>query len=138
MRIRIFLEVSTIVILFLLNNILAGTSGKIAGTVKDKDSGEELIGANILIEGTSLGASTDKDGYFVILNVPPGIYTLSVYYLGYAPLQTENVKVSVDRTTTLQLKLSSEAIKGEEIVVRAERPAIELDRTHSSAVITRN
>lgn len=135
MRIRIFLNITAIVLLFLLNNLIGGTTGKIAGTVKDKDTGEELIGANILIEGTGLGASTDKDGYFVILNVPPGTYTLSVLYLGYAPLKTENVRVSVDRTTTLQMKLTSEAIAGEQIVVQATRPAIEMDRTNTAAII---
>lgn len=136
MRTRAFLNLSAIVILVFLNSMFAGTSGKIAGTVKDKDTGEELIGANILIEGTELGASTDKDGYFVILNIPPGTYSLNVYYLGYAQLKTENVRVSVDRTTTLQLELASEAIKGEEITVQAVRPAVEMDRTNTAALIS--
>lgn len=135
MRIRIFLSILAMAVLFIFSSLIAGTTGKIAGTIKDNDTGEELIGANILIEGTTMGASTDKDGYFVILNVPPGTYTLSVYYLGYAPLITQNVKVSVDRTTTLHVKLTSEAITGEEIVVQAVRPAIEMDRTNTAAII---
>ena len=50
--------------------------GKITGVVKDASTGEALIGANVLIEGTTIGAATNVDGYFVILNVPPGTYNL--------------------------------------------------------------
>lgn len=135
MRIQILIKASAVVLVLFFSSVFAGTSGKISGTVKDNETGEALIGANIVVEGTSMGASTDEDGYYVIINVPPGTYTLSVYYLGYSPLKIENVKVSVDRTTTRHIKLSSEALTGKEIVVQAERPAIELDRTHSSAVI---
>ncbi|MBU0711790.1 carboxypeptidase-like regulatory domain-containing protein, partial [bacterium] len=47
--------------------LFAGTSGKISGTVVDKESGEPLAGVNVLVEGTSMGAATDADGYYAIL-----------------------------------------------------------------------
>ena len=60
----------------------AGITGKIAGEVKDSQTGEPLIGATILVEGTRLGAAADIDGYYVILNVPPGKYTVSEHFAG--------------------------------------------------------
>ena len=77
---------------FITSTYLGSTSGKITGYVKDKDTGEPLIGANIIIEGSQIGAATNADGYFVILNVPPGTYSLKVSYIGYATLIIKNVK----------------------------------------------
>ncbi len=57
------LYISTIVITAFLSNLLfAGTTGKIAGRVFDKNSGEPLIGTNIVIEGMPLGAQVDFEG----------------------------------------------------------------------------
>ena len=62
----------SLVLLFLLwhNLLLAGTTGKITGSVRDADSGDPLPGANVVIEGTMMGAASDLEGYFVIINVP--------------------------------------------------------------------
>jgi len=73
-------------------SLFAGTTGKISGIVKDADTGEALPGANVIIEGTTLGASTDLDGYYSIINVPPGRYTLKVIYVGYAEQLIKDVK----------------------------------------------
>ena len=72
---KIFITI--LVIIFLTCGIFAGTTGKIAGIVTDFETGNPLPGANILLENTTRGASTDENGYFYILNVPPGIYSLS-------------------------------------------------------------
>ncbi|GAB4367338.1 MAG: hypothetical protein Kow0042_07850 [Calditrichia bacterium] len=128
--------VVVLVICMLSNLAYAGTTGKIVGTIKDKDTGEPLIGANVVLEGTGMGASTDTDGFFMIINVPPGTYTLTVYYVGYATVQIEGVQVSVDRTTTKNVQMSVQVIEGETVVVQAERPTIEMDRTHTAAVVT--
>jgi hypothetical protein len=61
---------------------LAGTTGKIAGEVKDAQTGEALAGANVVIEGTTSGAATNVDGYYAILNVPPGKYTVYASAIG--------------------------------------------------------
>ena len=60
----------------------AGVTGKIAGRVVDKDNGEALPGANMVIQGTTLGAATDVDGNYYIINVPPGIYSLRASSIG--------------------------------------------------------
>ena len=64
---------------FLGSNLIAQTSGKVRGTVTDEATGEELIGANVLIDGTGLGAATDENGEYFILNVAPGAYTTVSY-----------------------------------------------------------
>ncbi len=114
----------------------AGTTGKIVGTVKDKETGTELVGVNIVLEETALGASTDTEGYFMIINVPPGNYNLKVFYIGYTTLSIENVKVSIDRTTRQEIQISPEILMGQTVVIEAERPVIEMDRTYSSAVVS--
>ena len=112
-------------ILFLFQMAYAGTTGKIVGTVTDAESGEPLVGVNIVLEGTSLGSSTDPDGYFSIINVPPGTYRMSVFYIGYATTTVENLSVSIDRTTTQNVDMQSEVLTGQTVIVEAERPAIE-------------
>ena len=125
-----------LVIYILFSTSFAGTSGKIVGTVKDSDTGEPLIGVNIVLEGTSLGSSTDPEGYFSIINVPPGSYEMNAFYIGYVPLTVENLVVSIDRTTTQDVLMKTGILEGQTVVVEAERLAIELDRTHSSSVVS--
>ncbi len=125
--------------LFVIVNgfLFAGTTGKITGIVTDAQNGEPLIGANILIEGTNLGAATDIEGKFLILNIPPGTYSVRVSYLGYETVLVEGVKIVVDQTTELPLKLSIKSIEVNEVVVTAHAPLIQKDLTSSKSVITR-
>ena len=51
--------------------VCAGVTGKVSGRITNADSGEPLIGANVILKGTVLGAASDLDGYFNILNVRP-------------------------------------------------------------------
>jgi len=116
-------------------DLQAGTKGKIAGTVVD-ESGETLIGVQVFIEGTTRGALTDIDGKYTIINLDPGIYTVVFRYIGFATVRVENVEVIVDKTTTVDATLVEETIEGQEIVVTAERPIVEKDRTTTTSVIT--
>jgi hypothetical protein len=76
-------------LLFSATTIWAGTTGKLVGKVVDKATGEPLIGVNVFLEGTSLGATTDLDGNYLILNIPPGKYTVIVQYVGYQEIYSE-------------------------------------------------
>ncbi len=87
--------------------LFAGNTGKIAGRVIDQETKEAVIGVTVLIEGTSLGAATDVNGYYIINNVPPGTYTLSFSAVGYQKKRVANVKVSVDFTTKQNIELKS-------------------------------
>ncbi len=134
MKNRYFILSIPIFLLFILPfSLLAQNTGKIVGTVTDAETGEPLIGANIVIEGTQLGAATDVDGTFVILRVPPGTYNVSVIYIGYQKTTMTNVEVLTDLTTRLNFEIKPEAVAGEEVTVVAETPVIRKDLTSVEA-----
>jgi outer membrane receptor protein involved in Fe transport len=115
----------------------ARSVGKIAGRVLDAGTKEPLIGVNVVIEGTTLGAATDLDGYYVILNVPPGVYNLKASAIGFHPSRVTNVRVSIGLTTTIDFELSEATIElQEEIVVVARRPLVLRDQTSASARVS--
>ncbi|HBY99747.1 MAG TPA: hypothetical protein DEO84_00365 [candidate division Zixibacteria bacterium] len=114
----------------------AGTTGKIAGIVTDKESGEPLPGVNVMIVGTTVGAATNIHGEFFIINVPPGTYLLLATLIGYGPVEVKNLQVSVDLTTPIDFKLSTQTIEMGTVTVEATRPLIEKDLTSSRTTIT--
>lgn len=120
--------------------LFAGSTGKIKGKVTDQETGEELIGVNVMIEGTKLGASTNSQGNYFIVNVPPGKYSLETEYIGYTNIKITNVKVTADSTTLINIRLSPSTLESEQIVVTAERPEIHKDvtATYSFFSVTQN
>jgi len=108
------------------------TTGKIAGVVKDSQTGDLLPNANVVLVDTKLGTVSDEEGSFFILNVPSGTYTLRITYIGYTAYQVEEVRVSADLTTNLEIKMVSSDIQVEEVIIKAERPII--DQTATNAV----
>ncbi|WP_350202981.1 TonB-dependent receptor [Gracilimonas sp.] len=107
------------ILMVLPTNVLAQT-GVIRGEVTDAENGEALIGANVIVQGTDKGASTDIDGRYVVRNVPVGNYTLIFRYLGFG---TKELEITVEEGETLELnmELSSTTIEGEEIQVTARQ-----------------
>ena len=97
----------------------SGDSGTITGQLVDAQTGDPLIGANVLIDGTLLGASTDLDGLFVVTGVPAGTYTIVVDYVGYAQTRIEAVEVKAGESARLSLAMAPEAIQGDVVVVEA-------------------
>ena len=118
------------------SHLVAGTTGKIAGRVIDGSNNEPLVGANVIVQGTYLGAATDLEGYYAINNIPPGKYSVVAGFMGYRKVTTTDVIVKIDLTTRVDAKLQSEAIQQEEIVVRAERPIVQKDLTSSSVTVS--
>ena len=121
---------------FITASIVNSQTGKIVGKVTDYQTGEELFGANILIEGTNTGAATDKNGYYFILNITPGVYTLKARYIGYAEQIISNVRVYLGLTTEINFLLQPTEYQTETIVISSERPLIKKDLTGSTNVIT--
>lgn len=138
-RTLLFIYVLLIIVLlieFYISFSWAGTTGKIAGKVTDAETYGPLPGVNILIEGTSMGAATDLNGNYIILHVQPGVYTLKASMIGYKVVRYENVRVSIDLTTTINFQLGGEVLElGEEITVVAERPMVTKDLTATTAVM---
>ncbi len=118
-----------------MSGVFAGSTGKISGQVLDQ-TGSPLPGASVVIEGTQRGAITDVDGFYVILAVDPGIYSLTGSLVGYRNVTQEDVRVAVDYTTPVDFTLKEEAIEAEEIVVTAERPPVELDKTSTKYILS--
>lgn len=110
-----------LIILLIAANSMAGTVGKISGVITDQENGQPIPGASIRIENTSMGAAASFDGSFVILNVPPGTYSLSAQTVGYNKLTVERIEVQADVTTEQNFKLTSTAIKTEDVIVTAQK-----------------
>ncbi len=105
--------------------------GKIRGVITDSENGETIIGASVLIEGTTKGAATNIDGEYIILAVSPGTVSLRVSYIGYNTTVIEDVRINIDLTTEINIQLSPETVEGEEVVVVAQRELVRKDVTAS-------
>jgi len=108
-------------------SLFAGTHGKIAGRVTDAENGQPLPGVDVMIEGTTMGASTNVDGYYTLLNVPPGTYTVKFSIIGYAKTSVRDVRVVIDLTSTVNAELRPTTLVTEEVVVTAQRPIVTRD-----------
>jgi TonB-dependent receptor len=99
--------------------VLAQGTGMIRGKIVDRSTGDVLPGANVVIVGTSFGASSGLDGAYVIYGVPAGAVKLRASYVGYSPV-TVDVTVTANATLEQVFRLSAEAIEGETVVVTAQ------------------
>jgi outer membrane receptor protein involved in Fe transport len=122
-------------LLILINLAWAGITGKIAGTVTDANTKAPLPGANIVIEGTGIGCATDINGYFTILNLAPGKYTLKVTMIGYQNVTMKDVQVEMNLTTNVDVKMNTEVLGMQEVVVEARRPVVVKDVAHSQLTV---
>ena len=104
----------------LLLSTLISQSGIINGSVTDKTNDAPLIGANVILEGTSQGAATDAEGRFNIHQVDKGDYTVMVSYIGYRVFK-QNISVKAGETITVNLELDPEALQMQTYVVTASR-----------------
>ncbi|NOZ60306.1 MAG: TonB-dependent receptor [Calditrichaeota bacterium] len=128
----------------------AGITGKIAGRLIDKQTGEPLPGGNVVVVGMVRdgkevrfpveqvkGAATDLNGEFYILNLPPGQYIVEASYMGYEKQVRKPVRISADYTTRLDFQLSQVTLElGEEVVVTAKRERIRKDLTSSAVSVS--
>lgn len=107
------------IILFICIGLTA-QHGSIRGFITDKDDAEPCMYANVYLQGTDLGASTDLSGYFTITRVPPGDYTFIVTYMGYDSIAI-TVNVRPNHVTTQNIEMNKSSFVLEETVVSAER-----------------
>ncbi|MBL7136115.1 MAG: TonB-dependent receptor [Candidatus Marinimicrobia bacterium] len=116
--------------------LLAGVGGKLAGVVTS-ETGEPLIGVNIIIENTDLGTATGINGQYFILNISPGKYTVKFLYIGYKTLIQREVTILSDFTTKLDVAMLQTVLEyGEEVVVIAKRPLIQKDVTSKVVIMS--
>lgn len=108
-------------LLFISAFLKAQDKGTIRGYVKDADTKESIIGANILIESLGTGAAGDLDGFFTIGKVPPGTYTLIINSIGYRTKKVENIQVVANNVTELNIFTENESTALQEVVVTSGR-----------------
>src|SRR5690606_28891794 len=89
----------------------------------------------VILAETGQGTVTDADGYYSIINVQPGDYTVRYQFVGYATHVVEGVQIVVDQTRTIDVRMQEEVIEGQEVVVTAERPLIEMGRTTTTSYV---
>ena len=130
-----YIRILTFLFLFLSFSI-AGVTGKVSGQIVDTNTGESLIGANVMLAGTTLGAATDEEGYYHILSVPPGYYDIRVNMIGYGDKTITGVRVEIDLNAVIDVDLSVEVIEGEEITVEANQKLVKVDVASSQKSIS--
>lgn len=131
-----FKKTLLLVALLLILPALLFASGKMRGRVVDKDSREPLVGTNVSLQGTTLGAATDVNGEYIIVNVPPGVYTVRATFIGYQPFAVSNVRVNNDLTTTLDFVMASEAVALQAVEIIADRPLLNKSATNAVRIST--
>ncbi|MDX9780047.1 MAG: TonB-dependent receptor [bacterium] len=119
-------------ILFILSllaftGVYADIVGSIRGSVESAETGEPLMGVNILVEGTRTGTFTDNTGYYNIINLPVGEYTVTYTMIGYKKVIQRGVRIIRDQSTVINVRMEIEAVQGEIVEVVAERPSVEKD-----------
>ncbi|TAH38836.1 MAG: TonB-dependent receptor [Bacteroidetes bacterium] len=109
--------------IMMMNLYCLGSSadlGSIKGNIVDKNTNESLIGVPIMLEGTGLGTVTDLDGNYKIDNIPVGIYTLVVRYVGYNPQLIPQIKVLSDLVLTIDVTMESSNLQLNEVTITAD------------------
>lgn len=115
----------------------ASPTGKIAGRVTIAGANDPLPGVNILIEGTTQGAASDLQGNYFIANVSPGVYTLRASMIGFKNVIITDVRVTIDGTTVVDIQMEETILElGEEVVIVAQRPLVEIDNTTTRTILS--
>ncbi|SVB90968.1 uncharacterized protein METZ01_LOCUS243822, partial [marine metagenome] len=108
---------------------MAQTTGKISGVVTEKSSSNPLPGVNVYLINTYYGTASDNTGRFTMINIPPGKYALKVDMIGYKSVQVDELVVSVNRTSSLDIEMEQTVIEGEVVTVEVARLAQKKDQT---------
>ena len=115
---------------------LAQTSGKIAGRVVDATTGQPLAYASVVVLGTTLGATAQADGSFVIIRVPVGTHSIRAMMMGYDTATRTNIAVDADRTTSVEFSLEPKvAATLDEINVKGQREQIDFKSSSTKHVV---
>jgi outer membrane receptor for ferrienterochelin and colicin len=102
-------------------SFVTAQKGTIRGTILDKLTKETIIGANIMIDGSDVGAVTDINGQFEIKEVVPGFYSLTISYVSYKTIKITDLEVISDKTTLINLDLEEDLVNLGEVTIVAAR-----------------
>jgi outer membrane receptor for ferrienterochelin and colicin len=125
-----------IVTLLISTSLFAGTTGKLAGKVSDA-SGNAVPFANVFLKGHEIGGQTDSKGTFIIINIPPGEYTVVCQMQGFQTSEVTGVKISIDLTKIQNFNLNRKSLEIEGVkVTEAAIEMVRTDKTGSGRTIT--
>lgn len=114
-------------LLFVLPAALRAQTGTIKGRITDKKTKEGMVGATIIIKGSSIGAPSDLEGYYTIRDVKPGTYTLEIRVIGYQSALITGVKVIAGQTVEKNAEISEQTVDVGEVVVIGEKPLVDVE-----------
>jgi outer membrane receptor protein involved in Fe transport len=114
-------------ILFALGVLLHAQKATIQGLVKDKQTGEPLIGATVVLVGTYKGAYADDQGRFTLKDLNPGTYTLRVTYVGYNEVLLTGLTVKADQILNLIIPMSPVGTTIQTVEIIGEKPVVNLE-----------
>lgn len=121
--------------------LLAGTAngqGVLTGVITETGTGEELIGVNVIVVGTTSGAATDINGRYTVPALTAGTYSVKVSYIGFETKLFTDIVITNGQTTTLDVTLAEAILSTEdEIVIIGERPLMDVEQASSSFAITK-
>ncbi|MDE2722808.1 MAG: carboxypeptidase regulatory-like domain-containing protein, partial [Gemmatimonadota bacterium] len=104
--------------------IIAQDMGSLTGKVED-ETGEALFAANVVVKGPAIegirGVITDEQGSYRIDRLPPGIYEITISYIGYETTVVSGVEIRAGESTTRNFELTAVALIGQQVVVSASR-----------------
>ena len=109
-------------------------SGKLRGQITDQETGEPLIGANIIIVGTSYGAATDISGEYTLLNLDAGVYDVKCSYIGYQAKTITGVRINAGLTIELNFELAVEGVQVGTVEIVAEKPLVNKYNTNVNRI----
>ena len=121
---RINSNLSKYFFIFSINLLLGQGSSSVSGFVRNDQTGEPISYANVYISNSTMGAATNRDGYFVITNIPLGIYEINASMMGYG-VQKKEIDLSYGEPVRIEIRMKEEALKGSEVLVTAERQKFE-------------
>jgi len=125
-----------LVIVFVPAILVAQSGTRIFGTVTEVGSNESLLGANVIIKGTSIGSAVDLNGQYAIPNVRPGTYTLEVTYIGFSTITREITITAGQRQLEVNFQMEWQGVVGEDVIItaqaRGQMAAINQQRTSNT------
>ena len=138
-RKTILVLVAAFLVLSSFSMLQAAVTGKITGVVFDKRTNEALPSVAIQIVGTTKGALSGPDGDFVIMNVPPGTYSVTFRLVGYQTYQVDGVIVVTDRSVDVTAEMSSSSVESDLVqIVKAKKDIMEMNKPSSNVVISKD
>lgn len=136
---RTYLVCTLVSVLILALSLLAGTTGKITGVVTDATTKEPMQGVSVAVVGTTMGAKTDAEGRYTILNVPVGTYVLKFTSVGFTSVEVSDVSVSVDLASYQDQALSQSVTQLDNVIkVTAEQSLLIKDKTSSMNIVKKD